>query len=91
MQAFDGEGNELMLADYVHAGDSEPGPSTSSGGNQVLLDLAPDWKEKLGLQVAEMAQDLRVEQVQLRRSQGRRASGMGRAGPGWASGGQGGV
>ena len=90
MQAFDGEGNELMLANYVHAGDSEPGPSTSSGGHQVLLDLAPDWKEKLGLQVAEVAQDLREEQRQLRRSQGRQVSGMGRAGLGWAAGGQGG-
>ena len=86
MQAFDGEGNELMLANYVHAGDSEPGPSTSSGGHQVLLDLAQDWREKLGLQVAEVAQDLREEQKHLRRSQGKRALGMGRAGLGWGSG-----
>ena len=91
MQAFDGGGNELMLANYIQAGDSEPGPSTSSGGHQVLLDLAPDWKEKLGLQVAEVAQDLREERTHLCRSQGKQASGMGRAGLGWASGGQGGA
>lgn len=83
MQAFDSEGNELMLANYVHAGDSDPGPSTPLGGHQMLLDLAPDWREKLGLQVAEVAQDLREEQTHLRRSQGKRTSGMGRAGLGW--------